>query len=77
MWLTLQTWMGRNRVTQLVIHTGGRSIPVKRVNGSITANDNAVGNIEFAWDGRKARSNLNKHGVSFEEAQTVFFDETA
>jgi len=36
-----------------------------------------VGNIEFAWDRRKARSNLLKHGVSFEEAQTVFLDERA
>jgi uncharacterized DUF497 family protein len=36
-----------------------------------------VGNIEFAWDQRKARSNLAKHGVSFEKAQTVFLDENA
>ena len=36
-----------------------------------------MGNIEFAWDRRKARSNLVKHGVSFEEAQTVFLDEYA
>jgi hypothetical protein len=36
-----------------------------------------VGNIEFAWDARKARSNFLKHGVSFEEAQTVFLDENA
>lgn len=36
-----------------------------------------MGNIEFAWDQRKARSNLLKHGVSFEEAQTVFLDENA
>jgi uncharacterized DUF497 family protein len=36
-----------------------------------------VGNIEFAWDPRKARSNLAKHGVSFEEAQTVFLDDNA
>jgi uncharacterized protein len=36
-----------------------------------------VGNIGFAWDPRKARSNLAKHGVSFEEAQTVFLDENA
>jgi uncharacterized DUF497 family protein len=36
-----------------------------------------VGNIEFAWDRRKARSNLVKHGISFEEAQTVFLDENA
>jgi len=36
-----------------------------------------VGNIDFAWDRRKARANLRKHGVSFEEAQTVFLDDTA
>jgi uncharacterized DUF497 family protein len=36
-----------------------------------------VGNIAVAWDRRKARSNLLKHGVSFEEAQTVFLDESA
>jgi uncharacterized DUF497 family protein len=36
-----------------------------------------VSNIAFAWDRRKARSNLVKHGVSFEEAQTVFLDENA
>ena len=36
-----------------------------------------MGNIEFAWDNRKARSNLAKHGVSFEEAQTAFLDENA
>jgi uncharacterized protein len=34
-----------------------------------------VGNIEFAWDRRKARSNAAKHGVTFDEAQTVFPDE--
>ena len=36
-----------------------------------------MGNIEFAWDRRKARSNVVKHGVSFEEAKTVFLDEDA
>lgn len=29
---------------------------------------------EFDWDTEKAESNLQKHGVSFEEAATVFFD---
>ena len=29
---------------------------------------------EFEWDKEKAESNLQKHGVSFEEAATVFFD---
>ena len=33
--------------------------------------------MDFAWDRRKARSNLVKHGVSFEEAQSVFLDESA
>ena len=33
--------------------------------------------IEFDWDPAKAISNLRKHDVSFEEAQTVFYDEFA
>lgn len=28
----------------------------------------------FEWDERKAKQNLNKHGVSFDEASTVFGD---
>ena len=33
--------------------------------------------IEFSWDARKARQNLQKHKASFEEAATVFYDEKA
>ena len=33
--------------------------------------------ISFVWDNQKARLNQRKHGVSFEEAQTVFYDENA
>jgi len=33
--------------------------------------------IEFSWDARKARQNLRKHKLSFEEATTVFYDEDA
>jgi uncharacterized DUF497 family protein len=33
--------------------------------------------IAFTWDDRKARENLRKHGVSFEEATTAFADERA
>ena len=33
--------------------------------------------IRFSWDERKNRLNQRKHAVSFEEAQTVFFDENA
>ena len=30
--------------------------------------------VTFEWDSRKARSNLVKHGVGFEEASTIFGD---
>jgi uncharacterized protein len=30
--------------------------------------------LSFEWDQNKARTNLAKHGVSFEEAATVFGD---
>jgi hypothetical protein len=33
--------------------------------------------ISFGWDPKKAESNLAKHKISFEEAQTVFFDVNA
>jgi hypothetical protein len=33
--------------------------------------------IHFDWDEAKSRENKRKHGVSFEEAQSVFFDENA
>ena len=33
--------------------------------------------LRFEWDERKATVNRRKHGVSFEEARTVFLDEDA
>lgn len=30
--------------------------------------------IEFEWDSNKAQINLDKHGITFEEAVEVFFD---
>ena len=30
--------------------------------------------MEYEWDRQKAKYNLRKHGVSFEEASTVFKD---
>jgi uncharacterized DUF497 family protein len=30
--------------------------------------------VRFEWDPRKDQENLRKHGVSFREASTVFFD---
>ncbi|MCL2046022.1 MAG: BrnT family toxin [Oscillospiraceae bacterium] len=31
----------------------------------------------FEWDSDKNLANINKHGVSFKEAATVFFDDNA
>lgn len=31
-------------------------------------------NIEFEWDDEKAKDNMSKHGVSFEEGATIFND---
>ena len=33
--------------------------------------------MRFEWDPGKATLNFKKHGVSFDEARTVFFDERA
>jgi uncharacterized protein len=33
--------------------------------------------FRFEWDSRKAAANISKHGVSFDEASTVFDDRLA
>jgi uncharacterized DUF497 family protein len=33
--------------------------------------------LRFEWDEDKNRKNIRKHGVAFQEAQTVFLDERA
>jgi uncharacterized DUF497 family protein len=33
--------------------------------------------VRFEWDSVKAKENLKNHGVSFGEAQTVFYDDYA
>lgn len=33
--------------------------------------------ISFVWDPAKNNANVTKHGVSFNEAKTVFYDENA
>ena len=33
--------------------------------------------FKFEWDDQKAASNIQKHGISFDEAVTVFADEMA
>ena len=36
-----------------------------------------MSNIRFECDANKAAANQRKHGVTFDEARTVFFDENA
>lgn len=33
--------------------------------------------MQFEWDGEKAHTNVNKHGISFNEATTIFGDPLA
>ena len=33
--------------------------------------------LRFEWNPYKAKANIKNHGVSFEEAKTVFYDENA
>ena len=33
--------------------------------------------LEFTWDELKAQTNIKKHGVSFDEAKSAFYDENA
>ena len=36
-----------------------------------------MSSLRFEWDPRRAAANRKKHGVSFEDAQSVFTDERA
>lgn len=33
--------------------------------------------LKFEWDSKKDKTNAEKHGITFEEAKTVFYDEYA
>ncbi len=33
--------------------------------------------LRFEWDERKKKANIKKHGISFDEARTAFYDENA
>ena len=33
--------------------------------------------LRFEWEPKKSSANLKKHGISFEEAKSVFYDESA
>jgi uncharacterized DUF497 family protein len=36
-----------------------------------------MGDLTFEWNSRKASENQRKHGVTFDEAKSAFFDENA
>jgi uncharacterized DUF497 family protein len=36
-----------------------------------------MNDLHFIWDEDKNKTNQKKHGISFDEAKTVFFDENA
>lgn len=36
-----------------------------------------MSDLRFEWDERKARGNLKKHGIAFQEAKSAFLDEHA
>ncbi|MFQ4137017.1 BrnT family toxin [Nodosilinea sp. PGN35] len=36
-----------------------------------------MGELDFEWNERKAEANVAKHGISFDEAVTVFYDDNA
>ena len=36
-----------------------------------------VGGLSFEWDDEKAKINVKKHGIYFEDAALVFFDDNA
>lgn len=36
-----------------------------------------MAHLRFEWDPRKDASNVKKHGISFDEAKTIFTDEFA
>jgi len=33
--------------------------------------------IDFEWDNKKSKINIKKHGITFEEAVSVFYDDKA
>ena len=33
--------------------------------------------LRFEWDKRKEKANIKKHGISFDEGRTAFYDENA
>jgi len=43
----------------------------------MTEDKDSMTKITFQWDEQKNKINQQKHGISFEEAESVFFDDYA
>ncbi len=56
-------------------HLGWRHLQLRSHRPS--GNDVSNAPMKFEWDPEKASANVRKHGVSFEEAVTVFYDSLA
>lgn len=50
---------------------------LKAIDGGLRHTYNVHMRLRFVWDEKKNRANQRKHGVSFQEAQTAFYDENA
>ena len=49
-----------------------------RIDSPLQCNyDFRMSDIQFEWDVRKVAANLKKHGVGFDQAKSVFFDDRA
>lgn len=75
--------LGWGKTLGFLRHSGGKrlELPVE-VKTNIVQRSSSMYTVhmeglQFTWDENKARANRRKHGVSFEEAQTAFFDEQA
>lgn len=51
--------------------------PAELENPSRCSYNVVMTNTKFEWDAAKAAVNQKKHGISFDEAMTVFYDENA
>ena len=67
-----KTW-GQTPVSAVIIF-GENYILDKNIEGNYNI---SMEDIKFQWDENKNQINKKKHGVSFEEARTTFYDENA
>lgn len=65
-----RSWAGPNSIAEF----GLGVVLADKLHCSYTAR---MSRLHFEWDDRKAAANARKHGVSFDEAKSVFVDERA